>query len=251
EGTQPATEPTATPAPAATAGPTPIAGLTVPGVLPPFEDLEITSLGHQRHGDNLETNAIALLPAKTDATPTAGRSAFRENLWNLMMDGTRLKILAYSPEVDPLDQEDASFDTNNERVLEVVLTSTGQEFENTLTGLPASVYFDLDDERLIVVEELAFCRDGRGIYLEQSANPEAIGETFGWEVYIDRSDTIGMFHIVLIAAPDSPITHDGSDPKRLDITWEPTHNVITADVGGAMVGIFADGGQQVREMCAG
>ena len=125
------------------------------------------------------------------------------------------------------------------------------EFENTLTGLPASVYFDLDDERLIVVEELAFCRDGRGIYLEQSANPEAIGETFGWEVYIDRSDTTGMFHIVLIAAPDSPITHDGSDPKRLDITWEPTHNVITADVGSAMVGIFADGGQQVREMCAG
>jgi hypothetical protein len=56
--------------------------------------------------------------------------------------------------------------------------------------------------------------------------------------------------MVSVAAPDSPITHDGPDPKRLDLKWTPKDDVITADVGVAIVGIFAEGGPAVKEMCS-
>lgn len=67
---------------------------------------------------------------------------------------------------------------------------------------------------------------------------------------MDSDDTIGDFHMVSVAAPDSPITHDGPDPKRLDLKWTPKDDVITADVGVAIVGIFAEGGPAVKEMCS-
>ena len=56
--------------------------------------------------------------------------------------------------------------------------------------------------------------------------------------------------MVWIAAADSPITHDGADPKKADIKWTPEEDVLTADAGVAIIGIIADGGLQVKEMCA-
>ena len=57
--------------------------------------------------------------------------------------------------------------------------------------------------------------------------------------------------MVSIAEPDSPITHDGPDPKRLDLKWTPKDDVITANVGGvALIGIIAEGGTLVKEMCS-
>ncbi len=225
-------------------GPTPIVGLTVPGDLVPFEELGRVFVGFELHSNNLQgpsgrtSESGIVFGEGIVPTPNPAEIANRERLWNSKFAERRLKLLVFAPEADPFDQEDSTLSADDEGVIAVVSPSFGSE-----------LFFSIDDERLIVVEEFAMCGDGRGVYLEHSAKPVEVGETFAYEIYADSDDTAGDFHMVLIAEPDSPITHDGPDPKRLDIKWTPMQEVLTADIGVPLIGIFADGGAEVREMC--
>ena len=189
------------------------------------------------HGNNL--NGPSGPTGDVVATPNPAEIGNRENLWSSKFSERRLKLLAFAPGVDPIDQEDSTLSADDEGVIAVISNDWTSE-----------LFFSVDDERLIVVEEFAMCADGRGVYLDQSAKPVVVGETFTYEIHANGGDTKGDFHMVLNAEPDSPISYDGPDPKRLDIKWTPTLDVLTANVGGAvLIGIFADGGSEVREMC--
>ena len=104
-----------------------------------------------------------------------------------------------------------------------------------------------NDDRLLVVEEFAFCGDGRAVYLQHTAKPIEVGESFVYE--FTASDDGGISYTAM-AALDSPITHDGPDPKRITIPFDPVRGAVTANVGVALVGIVADGGSEVEEMCS-
>ena len=55
-------------------------------------------------------------------------------------------------------------------------------------------------------------------------------------------------YLVLTAEADSPITHDGPDPKKLDLKLTTENFVVTADLGVKLVGMFAKD-DAVIEMC--
>ena len=116
-------------------------------------------------------------------------------------------------------------------------------------GIVDALLVSADDERLIVVEEFAYCGDGRAVYLQHSTKPVEIGETFAWEYHQSADDPDGDIRMVSIAEPDSPITHDGPDPKRIEVKWTPKRNAIMTDLGVILVGVFAEGGPAIEEMC--
>ena len=67
---------------------------------------------------------------------------------------------------------------------------------------------------------------------------------------MDEDTAPGDVNLVSIAEPDSPITHDGPDPKRLEFTASTESGVVKADFGVILVGIFAEGGPAIEEMCS-
>ena len=222
-------------------GPTPIAALDVPDDLVPFEELGRVLIGAPLHGNNMRllTQVGPISSASgLDATPTAGEILRREDLWRSKFAERRLKLLVFTTGVDPFDEEDSPLSADDEGVIAVVSEH-----------LDSELYFSVDNERLYVLE-FAMCGDGRGVYLEMTTTPVKVGETFAYEIYVNGDDTIGDFHTVWIAEPDSPITYDPPDPKRFDIKWTPVNDVLTADTGLAIVGIFAEGGPAVKEMCS-
>ena len=231
-------------------GPTPIAQLIVPGGLAPFENLAVRHMGEELPGNNLVDNLK--FSSRVATIPKALEISRREDLWRFQLTDIRLKLLVFAPGVDPFAQEDSTLSADDDGVIEVPGYNAGSFPAQTEAGqeLTTSLLFSVNDERLIVVEEFAMCGDGRGVYLEHSTKPVEVGETFAYEIYADADDTPGDIHMVLIAAPDSPITHDGPDPKRLDLKWTPNFELMWADVGVTIVGIIAEGGPEVKEMCS-
>ncbi|MDA1280171.1 MAG: hypothetical protein O3B95_09080 [Chloroflexi bacterium] len=215
---------------------TPIAKLSVPQNLVPFVDLNVMPVR-----DTLHANAM-VLPLGVGQSPgflSFGTSIEVENLnrelqLRTMFQDNRVLLLVFAPGVDLFADGD-------------VLNLT-QQINQSFEPTQATSSLTTEDERIVAIEEVATCGDGRGVYLQHSTKPVEIGETFAWDVYVSEADPSGDFHFVSIAEPDSAITHDGPDPKRLDAKFSAVERVITADVGVIIVGIFARD-PAIEEMC--
>ena len=219
-----ATEATATPEP--TAEPvvpqaTPIAKLVVPNDLAPFEELEGNMMWGEWAGNKF------VLPedwrGQVDfAHLPYGSSIEKQNfmLKKLLKDFAfgmkRTRLLTFAPGVDPLS-EGSPF------VIDYEVDPGG----NTAGFWALST----NDPNVISVEEIAFCDDGRAVYLQHSEKPVEVGETFAWDVEARPDDPPGDFHLIVTAEPDSSITHDGPDPKRFDAQFTITEvGVFTAKI---------------------
>ena len=88
---------------------------------------------------------------------------------------------------------------------------------------------------------------GHSVYLQHTAKPIEVGESF---VYEFTASEDGGISYTAMAAQDSPITHDGPDPKRITIPFDLVRGAVTANVGVVLVGIVADGGSEIEEMCS-
>lgn len=239
-----AAEPTSTVEPTAATVPeaTPIAKVTVPSDLKSFQSLQVLPVGVQLQG-----NAIVLPKGSSPQqgsisfeTPLDEQMAYRTERWKAKLFNTRLLLLIYAPGVDPFDEMSSiPLSGDDDHAISV----------DNYQGGGGSVHLSTNDERLIATEEFVLCGDGRGVYLQHSTKPIEVGETFAWDIYASADDPRGDFHLVSIAESDSPITHDGPDPKRLDIKMTPKQNVISADLGVALVGIIGLD-PAVSEMCS-
>ena len=216
---------------------TPIAKLTVPDDLAPFEDLSGFAMWDTWVGDGIRAHESAsgngqfMLPH----TATDEKVAFvlQKQLRDMAFGRLRMLLLIYAPGADPL-LDGSPF------VIDLDSFPGG----NT----PGSWALSADDPNVIIVEEFAFCDDGRGIYLQHSEKPVEVGETFAWDLYTTPDDPVGDFHLVMTAEPDSPITHDGPDPKKLDLKMKVENHVVTADLGVKLVGMMGRD-PAVVEMC--
>ncbi|MBT4126485.1 MAG: hypothetical protein HOJ22_00560 [Chloroflexi bacterium] len=227
------TEPTTEPAvPEAT----PIAKLTVPGELTPFEDLNAFAMWDTWVGDSMRLregirSAPGFLPHSASDELVA--STLQTQLRDIAFGRLRMLLLIYAPGFDPLIDGSPFI----------------HDFDSAPGGnTPGSWALSADDPNVIIVEEFAFCDDGRGVYLQHSEKPVEVGETFAWDLYTTVDDPLGDFHLVLTAEADSPITHDGPDPKKLDLKLTTENFVVTADLGVKLVGMFAKD-DAVIEMC--
>jgi len=236
-----ATEATAAPEP--TAEPavpeaTPIAKLTVPDELVPFEDLSGFSMWDSWVGDKIRMPPNWQGPVPTNTLQPGASDEQVASLIQQQVEQTgfamhRMLLLIYAPGIDPL-VDGSPF----------VMDLDFQPVWNTADSWPLSA----TGEGVIIVEEFAFCGDGRGVYLQHSEKPVEIGETFAWDIYTTLDDPLGDFHLVMTAEPDSPITHDGPDPKKLDLKMKVENHVVTADLGVKLVGMMGRD-PAVVEMC--
>jgi hypothetical protein len=216
---------------------TPIAKLTVPNDLAPFDELKPIPVDSQLSagGMLLAEGQTAILGQLAWNTPIEKEIIAREKMLKDWVFGAkRMLLLIYAPGEDPLSDG----------------TPWIPDFENSGVGQTTLGTWALsqEDPRVIIVEEFAFCDDGRGVYLQHSAKPVEVGETFAWDVYVTPKDASGDFHLVLTAESDSPITHDGPDPKKLDLVLSAGNDVGSTDLGVKLVGMFARD-DAVIEMC--
>ncbi|MDG0865828.1 hypothetical protein GKO46_01915 [SAR202 cluster bacterium JH702] len=215
---------------------TPIAKLTVPDELTLFEELSAFAMWDTWFEDSMRVRegsraSGGYLPHSASDELVA--STLQTQLRNIAFGRLRMLLLIYAPGFDPLvDGSPFIIDLDS--------------FPGGNT--PGSWALTADDPNVIVVEEFAFCDDGRGVYLQHSEKPIEVGETFAWDIYTTVDDPLGDFHLVLTAEPDSPITHDGPDPKRLDLKLTTELDVVTADLGVKLVGMFGRD-PAVVEMC--
>ncbi len=243
-GTQQAAEPTATVVTVPEA--TPIAKLMVPDDLVPFGESGGWPMHFRWHADQMKEldgslSGVASLMAPYNASDEQVATLMQQQIRQEAFGRKRMLLLIYAPGVDPFTNGDV-FEYDQAMMQHLTLGRNKGVF--TVSA---------DDPKVIIVEEFAFCDDGRGVYLQHSEKPVEIGETFGWDVYVlPEEANDGIFHLVMTAEPDSPITHDGPDPKRLDMQITTYENVLTAYVAEAdikLVGLLAHD-PAIPEMCA-
>ena len=224
--TEPITEPAVPEA-------TPIAKIIVPNDLTPFEELEGSMMWGEWAGNNFVLPENSVIQPDFAHLPY-GSSIEKQNfmLEKLLKDfafgSSRMQLLIYAPGVDPL-ADSSPFDIDYE-------VDPGGNTAGSWT-------LSANDPEVIIAEEIAFCDDGRGIYLQHSEKPVEVGETFAWDVEARPEDPPGDFHLIMTAELDSPITHDGPDPKRLDAQFTITEvGVFTTKIEEAdttVVGMFS------------
>jgi hypothetical protein len=226
----------ATSAPKSTAEPavpesTPIAKIMVPDDLAPFNELLPFPVWGEWADGGEAFKALGSLPKGASAKLANTKRLQQMN--NELFGGNRMLLLIYAPGVNPM--ETPLFD---------------QEIDDADPGgIPEGTWnYSVENPEVIIVEEFAFCGDGRGVYLQHTDKPGEVGETFAWEIYATETDPVSDLHLVLSAEPDSPITHAGPDPKRLDLQFTIDEWVLSADVGVTLIGMFSTD-PDVREMC--
>ncbi|MBT4126990.1 MAG: hypothetical protein HOE43_11425 [Chloroflexi bacterium] len=244
EGTQQAAEPTATAVTVPEA--TPIAKLIVPDDLVPFDDMGGVAgspwwhAGEMRTPPNTPRGAAGGHRLGPNASDEAVASFLALDVKQKGFGLRRWQLLSYAPGIDPM--------------------ADGPVYVYDPDSPPGGVghnkgdfTLSATDTRVINVEEFAFCDDGRGVYLQHSEKPAEVGETFVWDVYALPSEANdGTFHLVMTAEPNSPITCDGPDPKKIDIKITAVDGVMISEIAEAdikMVGMLSNDAA-IQEMCA-
>jgi len=244
EGIQQAAEPTATTPGIPEA--TPIAKLIVPEDLAPFGDTGGWPMHFRWQAGGMRelkgaASSVATMMLPYNASDEKVATLMQQQIRQEAFGRKRMLLLIYAPGVDPFANGDV-FEYDQAMMQHLTLGRNKGNF--TISA---------EDPKVIIVEEFAFCDDGRGVYLQHSEKPVEIGETFGWDVYVlpDEAND-GIFHLVMTAEKDSSITHDGPDPKRLDMQLTTFENVVTAYIAESditLVGMMAHD-PAIPEMCA-